>query len=284
MNVKCLFAQPMSEFKFACPVCGQRMAVDSSATGAQVECPTCFQIVIVPKAPVEGSKYHLSATQFIKPVILPPKPKPAAPVAPQRKYAVLIFVLILACAVVTALLVREQIVGARLGPAQATATGAVPPAASPFWTLDLTNAVFPDRIAAGVIHGKDFACRQAVLQNGLLALRSERGWQAAVSANIFISTNAFSTNAAQILSGRSFEVGTNYAGFAPSVTLSWREGDMRVIEMFTNNFAMKLEFGNVSSNELPGKIYLCLPDTMKSYVAGSFTAEVQRFPPPRSSR
>jgi DNA-directed RNA polymerase subunit RPC12/RpoP len=85
----------MSEFKFACPVCGQRMAVDSSATGAQVECPTCFQIVIVPKAPTVGSKYQLSATQYLKPVILPPLPKPAAPVVPQRKYAVLIFALIL---------------------------------------------------------------------------------------------------------------------------------------------------------------------------------------------
>ena len=274
----------MSEFKFACPVCGQRMAVDSSATGAQVECPTCFQIIIVPKAPVEGSKYHLSATQFIKPVVLPPVSKPAVPAAPQKQYAVLIFALILVCAVVTALLVREKIVASQQQRQATASTSALPHAVSPFWTLDLTNAVFPDRTAAGEIHGKDFVCRQTALQNGLLMLRSERGWQAMVSANIFISTNAFSTNAAQILSGQSFQVDTNYAGFAPSVTLSWREGDMRVIEMFTNNFAMKLEFGKVSSNELPGKIYLCLPDAMKSYVAGSFTAEVRRFPPPRSPR
>ena len=273
----------MSEFKFACPVCGQRMAVDSSASGAQVECPTCFQIVIVPKAPMEGSKYQLSATQYIKPIVLPPKSKPAAPVAPQRKYAVLIFALILVCAVVTALLVREQIVASQREQTTVS-TSAVPHPASPLWTLDLTNVIFPDRTAAGEIHGKDFVCREAVLQNGLLALRSERGWQAVVSANVFISTNAFSTNAARILSGRSFEVGTNYAGFAPSVTLSWREGDTRVIEMFTNNFAMKLEFGNLSDNKLPGKIYLCLPDAMKSYVAGSFTAEVRRFQPPRPSR
>lgn len=259
------------------------MAVDSSATGAQVECPTCFQIVIVPKAPMEGSKYQLSATQYIKPIVLPPKPKPAAPVAPQRKYAVLVFALILVCAVVTALLVREKIVASQQEQA-IVSTSAVPHAASSFWTLDLTNAVFPDRTAAGEIHGKDFVSREAVLQNGLLMLRSEQGWRAMISANIITSTNAFSTNAARFLSGRSFEVGTNYAGFAPSVTLSWREGDTRVVEMFTNDFAMKLEFGSLSDNKLPGKIYLCLPDAMKSYVAGSFIAEVRRFPPPRSSR
>jgi len=273
----------MSEFKFACPVCGQRMAVDSSATGAQVECPTCFQIIIVPKAPVVGSKYQLSATQYIKPIVLPPKLKPAAPAAPQRQYAVLIFALILTCAVVTALLIREQIVSSQQQQVT-TSTSAAPHGVSPFWTLDLTNAVFPDRTAAGEIHGKDFVCREAVLQNDLLMLRSEQGWQAMVSANIFTSTDAFSTNAVRILGGRSFEVGTNYAGFAPSVTLSWRESDMRVIEMFTNNFAMKLEFGNLSDNKLPGKIYLCLPDAMKSYVAGSFTAEVRRSQPPRSSQ
>ena len=202
----------MSEFKFACPVCGQRMAVDSSASGAQVECPTCFQIVIVPKAPAVGSKYQLSATQYIKPVILPPasSTKAASPVVHQRKPALLIFALILACAVVTALFVREKIVQSRRGQAVVAGTNAMPMAVSPLWTLDLTNAIFPKGIAAGKVHGKDFVCRQAVLQNGLLVLRSERGWESVMAANVFISTNAFSTNAAEILSGGSFEVNTNH--------------------------------------------------------------------------
>jgi hypothetical protein len=270
----------MSEFKFACPVCGQRMAVDSSASGAQVECPTCFQIVIVPKAPAAGSKYQLSATQYIKPVILPPataSSSSAPPVVHQRKSAVLIFALIFACAVTMALLVRERI--ARMPAPQAMQlTNAVPLKVSPLWTLDLTKVTFPQTTAAGKIHGHDFVCRESVLQNGLLVLRSGRGWQAALTANIFVSTNAFSTNAAEILSGGSFEVNTNQAGLAPSVSLLWREGDLRVMEMFTNNFAMKLEFGKISSGKLPGKVYLCLPDKTKSCVAGTFTARIQTFP------
>ena len=270
----------MSEFKFACPVCGQRMAVDSSATGAQVECPTCFQIVIVPKAPTEGSKYQLSATQYIKPVILPPAPKPQAPsVVPQRKNAVVIFILIFACAVATALFIREKIASSQQEQAMAGATNSPP---SPLWKLDLSGVAFPTRPVAGQIHGRHFVIRQAVLQNGLLLFRSERGWQPAISAGIFVSTNAFSTNAAQILSGRSFEIGTNHTGFAPGVSLFWRDGELRVMEMFTNGFAMKLQFGRLSDNRLPGEIYLCLPDQTKSYLAGTFTAEVQRFrPPPR---
>ena len=274
----------MSEFKFACPVCGQRMAVDSSASGAQVECPTCFQIVIVPKAPAAGSKYQLSATQYLKPVILPPAPstKPASPVVHQRKPAVLIFALILACAVVTALFVREKIVQSQPGRRVMMGTNTASPAVSPLWTLDLTNAVFPKDTAAGRIHGKDFVCRQAVLLHDFLALRSGKGWQSEMAANIFLEHSADSPRAAEMLSGRSFEVGTHQVNARPAVSLVWQDGNLRVTELFTNGYTLKLEFGTVSSNRLPGKIYLCLPDATRSYVAGTFTAEVQRFPAHRS--
>jgi hypothetical protein len=271
----------MTEFKFACPVCGQRMAVDASASGAQVECPTCFQIIIVPKAPAEGSKYQLSATQFLKPVFLPPPKKPAAPVAPQRKYAVLIFALILVCAASLALLIREKIVQSQQEQAKAASTNAVSFAVSPLWTLDLTNAVFPDEPAAGKIHGKDFVCRRVFFQNGLLTLRSSWDRDSEMTADIFFSTNNFSTNAAELLSGRSFEAGTNRAGFVPGAWLSWHDGDLQVRERFTNGLAMKLEFGAVSSNGLPGRIYLCLPDEEKSYIAGKFTAEIRNSRPRR---
>jgi hypothetical protein len=267
----------MSEFKFACPVCGQRMAVDSSATGAQVECPTCFQIVIVPKAPAEGSKYQLSATQYIKPVVLPPasSARSAPPVVHQRKSALLIFALILTCAVVTALFVREKIVQSQPG-RRVTAV------VSPLWSLDLTNAVFPEKAAAGKIHGKDFAYRQAVLLHDFLTLRSGKGWQSEMAANIFLVHSDDSPDAAERLSGRSFEVGRRQTDSIPTVSLVWRDGNMRVTETFTNGYAMKLEFGTVSSNRLPGRIYLCLPDEARSYVAGTFTAELQNFRSRRS--
>jgi hypothetical protein len=273
----------MSEFKFACPVCGQRMAVESSASGAQVECPTCFQIIIVPKAPAEGSKYQLSATQYLKPVVLPPPVKTAPPVVHQRKSALLIFGLILVCAASLALLVREKIVQSQQEQANTATTNAVPFAVSPLWTLDLTNAVFPAGPAAGKIHGKDFVCRRAVFQNGLLMLRSSTDRDVDITANLYnldVSTKAFSTNAIEILSGRDFEAGTNHAGFAPGAWLSWHDGDLQVTERFTNGFALKLEFEAVSSNQLSGRIYLCLPDLAKSCVAGKFTAEI-RNPRPR---
>src|SRR5882724_9401280 len=58
----------MSEFKFACPVCGQHLTADSSTSGGQLECPTCFQKIVVPQAPASAdSKFILSASQVGKP-------------------------------------------------------------------------------------------------------------------------------------------------------------------------------------------------------------------------
>src|SRR2546423_353286 len=63
-----VYGELMSEFKFACPVCGQHITTDSRTSGGQLECPTCFQKIIVPQAPTSAdSKLILSASQVGKP-------------------------------------------------------------------------------------------------------------------------------------------------------------------------------------------------------------------------
>src|SRR5580658_2537601 len=66
----------MSEFKYACPVCGQHIKCDSSQAGTQMECPTCFQKIIVPQAPSEEQKFILTGTQ-----VGGERPMPAVPEA-----------------------------------------------------------------------------------------------------------------------------------------------------------------------------------------------------------
>jgi len=56
LKMGCLNPQPpnvhaMSEFKYACPVCGQHIKCDTTQAGTTMECPTCFQKIIVPQAP-----------------------------------------------------------------------------------------------------------------------------------------------------------------------------------------------------------------------------------------
>jgi hypothetical protein len=60
----------MSEFKFACPVCGQHMVCDSSQGGSVMECPTCFQQIIAPQAPAPDAKFILTGTKVSEKKIL----------------------------------------------------------------------------------------------------------------------------------------------------------------------------------------------------------------------
>src|SRR5579863_5533162 len=54
----------MSEFKFACPVCGQHIKCDSSQAGTAMDCPTCFQKINVPQAPSSADqKFILTGTK-----------------------------------------------------------------------------------------------------------------------------------------------------------------------------------------------------------------------------
>jgi outer membrane lipoprotein-sorting protein len=41
----------MAEFKFSCPQCGQHIQCDAGYSGAQINCPSCQQSIVVPQAP-----------------------------------------------------------------------------------------------------------------------------------------------------------------------------------------------------------------------------------------
>ena len=69
--------EAMSEFKYACPVCGQHIRSDSSQTGTVVECPTCFQKITVPQAPATGD-----AKFIIRGSKAEDRPAPRAPAGP----------------------------------------------------------------------------------------------------------------------------------------------------------------------------------------------------------
>ena len=78
----------MSEFKYACPVCGQHIKCDSKQAGTTMECPTCFQKIIVPQAPAsEDQKFILHGTKVgaerpVPAVVANAEPLP--PPAPER--------------------------------------------------------------------------------------------------------------------------------------------------------------------------------------------------------
>ena len=85
----------MSEFKYACPVCGQHMMCDSSQGGSVMECPTCFQKITAPHAPAsDDPKFILTGTKLTERKTMPvdAATSPATP----KKNSPLVIVIILA--------------------------------------------------------------------------------------------------------------------------------------------------------------------------------------------
>jgi DNA-directed RNA polymerase subunit RPC12/RpoP len=284
----------MSEFKYACPVCGQHIKCDSSQAGSQMECPTCFQKITVPQAPSsDEQKFIITGTKKgERPA--PNIPEDRAVMAPEKNWplAAVVALLVLACAAGAAVFVfRGKIFksSAAGAPTNQVASGSVetsappqaqarpkpapvvaPPASDTNWMLNLAAAVIPGSMAAGRIHGQDFIVERAILQNGTLTLRTGRGGP--VESGVIIN---FGGAPPESLAGQSLNITTN-ADKAAGVMLRWKDGDQQSKAAITNGYALRLVFGPLSGNHLPGKIYLCAPDETKSYIAGTFNADIRR--------
>jgi hypothetical protein len=76
------------------------------------------------------------------------------------------------------------------------------------------------------------------------------------------------------LAGHTWEITPDTKG-GPQVWKRWKPDPRYALKPQTYNtgYAMKLELGAVAGGEIPGKIFVALPDTEKSVVAGVFTAE-----------
>ena len=92
----------MSEFKFACPVCGQHMLCDAEHGGAVMECPTCFQKIVAPQAPGSDSKFILTGTKVSeKKIFVRGLASPTGPADEKRNFSWItagVFVAVLAAA------------------------------------------------------------------------------------------------------------------------------------------------------------------------------------------
>ena len=286
------FPRTMSEFKYACPVCGQHIRCDSSQAGAVMVCPTCFQKITVPQAPaLADQKLILTGTQVVERKTA--VPAAGGGVVPEKKYpvvAVLVLLLLVAGAAGAAVFAfrgkvfKASGAGAATNQAAKSADGAqskkakpetpavvAPHASDTNWMLALGSNAIPDSPVAGRIHGPDFIVERATFQNGVLMLRA--GTRGPVEFGVQIN---FSGAPPEALSGKNLNVTTN-ADKAARVSLRWKDAAGTVQrENYEDSYALRLEFGELANNRLPGKIYLCLPDAEKSYLLGSFNADARK--------
>ncbi|MGD0252785.1 MAG: hypothetical protein ABSC01_08825 [Verrucomicrobiota bacterium] len=299
----------MSEFKFACPVCGQHIKCESWRSNTVMECPTCFQKITVPQPPATGdSKLIITGTKVgERPV--PTGPADLGPVAVREKHIPLgVFVMVfLVCVVVAAIFVAREIMIKRAarqsnpadGQDNRTATTRtqpqpsepppMPPPPGPFvvvpanlpvakgtnyWTLNINAIGTPAVPAGGKVHGRFFTAGRMVLNADGLTIRTA-DFPPEAGTTIYLRPNPIES-----LYGKSLLFETNTPG-APAVFLRWKNAQgQETDQVEPTGYALRIEFGHPASNYISGKIYLCTPDELKSYVVGNFNAEIVK-PNPR---
>ena len=127
----------------------------------------------------------------------------------------------------------------------------------------------PDSAAVGYVHGKVLIPQRVILDGGTLTLRTPNSGPPDAGVSIYLHANQ-----SEDFAGQSVDIKTNAVN-APWVNLRWKDAQGEpVTQTVKGGYALRIEFGQPAGGQLPGKIYLCTPDDEKSYVAGTFTAEV----------
>jgi hypothetical protein len=143
------------------------------------------------------------------------------------------------------------------------------------WTDDPKAMAFPAGPAAGKVGGQPFAPQSvdvSRIRGRFLTLRQGEEANPDVEVKVLLSATK-----EESFAGKTYEILPDNGPGAPPISLARKGASPMPAEptLFTEKYAMRLEFGQESDGKLPGRIYLCLPDEAKSYVAGTFTAEVE---------
>jgi hypothetical protein len=172
--------------------------------------------------------------------------------------------------------------GAETGPAPApgaAATGDAAPPAPPAnpepaadpYQMDPGKHVVPDRPAAGRLSGKTFTPDRVELHGRTLTLRQGKDFFADLEVAIDLRGDDKTPPTPVKLTVRPDQKWTDRT--VPSLATKVRDGQsLPKTEFIRDGYALTLELGGRDKGEVPGKIYLCLPDDQKSYLAGTFRA------------
>jgi len=279
----------MSDFKFACPICGQHMSCDRDKAGTHIECPSCFREIIVPQPPAdENSKFVLTASEARARAIpgLPATEPALAKGSPFHSYVLWVGVFVVVAGIAIAgYTLRYKAAGQK---AQADKTGAIPPTRQTQptvskqpdgpWTLDLENVAIPELPVSGRIAGRSFTCARATLHGGTLNLRQGPVWPPDVGLTIYLDADR-----GEDMAGRRYIFSPTNT--LPRLAMRWKDSQGKPVKHNVKvPYALRLEFGPLLSNRVPGKIYCCIADPERSYVVGMFEAEIRTPAPERSSR
>jgi hypothetical protein len=180
---------------------------------------------------------------------------------------------------------KQSGVGAEIpvGSDEPTATGAANAAPAtpkavipPTWTLEVATAKIPESKVNGKISGTNFVAETATIMPSPTAqvLRLTQGQLASPDREVLVYLHL---KPGEKLGGQTLKIANDMRGSTmPTVTKRWKTNPRfaPTTKSFSTGYAMNLELGQATNGFILGKIYLALPDTEQTVVAGIFSATV----------
>lgn len=139
------------------------------------------------------------------------------------------------------------------------------PAADPY-ELDPAKHAIPAGTVSGKLAGKPFS-PDAAIEGNKLTFRTGKDFIPDATLEIDIPAGQPVEGSKIVLSTKGEQPN------APVLSVGTKQAEQLKHELFADRYALTLELGKRAAGKLPGKIYLCLPDDAKSYLAGTFDAE-----------
>jgi hypothetical protein len=139
------------------------------------------------------------------------------------------------------------------------------------WRDNLESVRIPESPARGRIRGQELKVDRAELRGSHLYLRQGKEFFADREFVILMS------GPQAALQGKKFNITEDQEMGGPHVHMSWKQpgSTLPKTKIILGDYIMRLELGRIRNGRLPGKIYLCIPDFKRSYVAGRFDAAIK---------
>lgn len=133
------------------------------------------------------------------------------------------------------------------------------------WANDLEKMKASGEAVTGRVMGAEFKPDKIALVSTGLSLRSGKD-----TMHLFLGLKA-----GQGIEGKTFEFSADDEKGVPALHYHIHSVKPLRVGSYTKGYTMRLEFGKEKDGSVPGKLYLCLPDRKKSWIAGSFALEIK---------
>lgn len=257
---------PVSQFKFACPVCGQHLQARAEEAGETTECPSCFKELTVPQAPTNGGGKLLITAALADGRRSSASRRPrrgSHPTRPLSARGPLVFILLAVVAI-------GLVFGVILFSGNKNSNSGRDMFGRPYlWTEQEAKLTLVETPVVGRLNGRDFELTTAFWKDTQLTF--EQAGEGPEKLELQIT---FPLRGGELVPGKTFRLGAGDAPFGTPMQVSWTDENGAVRRRsIASGYVLWITFDEVSKATVAGRIHLCLSGTNQSWVAGQFSAE-----------